>query len=125
MDQTRLLIKLDGQVSHEVDSIVECRGPKQHGRELQFKLELCCTCCKGRRIQLNSSKLLQVANEPLRDLAMQTIQMHNEGLEISGQATTLSGTQGILQDDFDMDGDDEADDESPDRGLTDHFGGHD
>ena len=28
MDQTRLLIKLDGQVSHEVDSIVECRGPK-------------------------------------------------------------------------------------------------
>ena len=84
MDQSRLLIKMDGQqTSHEVDSIVECRGPKQQGREQQFKLEMCCPCCNGRRIMLNSSKLLAVANEPLKDLAMQTLQMHSEGLEIS------------------------------------------
>ncbi len=75
---------MDGQqTSHEVDSIVECRGPKQQGREQQFKLEMCCSCCNGRRIMLNSSKLLAVANEPLKDLAMQTLQMHSEGLEIS------------------------------------------
>ena len=82
MEQTRLLIKMD-DTTHEVDSIVECRGPQQQGREQQFKLEMCCHCCEGRRIMLNSSKLLRIANEPLRDLAMQTIQMHSEGLEIS------------------------------------------
>ena len=80
----RLLLKLDGETSHEVDSIVECRGPLNPesincaagtgiAREQQFKLEMCCECCRGRRIQLSCSKLLQGANEPLRDLAMQTI----------------------------------------------------
>ena len=78
----RLLLKLDGETSHEVDSIVECRGPLNpessgvsggNAREQQFKLEMCCECCRGRRIQLSCSKLLQGANEPLRDLAMQTI----------------------------------------------------
>lgn len=77
MEQERLLLKLDGETSHEVDSIVECRGPLNpesgNAREQQFKLEMCCECCRGRRIQLSCSKLLQGANEPLRDLAMQTI----------------------------------------------------
>jgi len=107
MEQTRLLIKMD-DTTHEVDSIVECRGPQQRGREQQFKLEMCCHCCEGRRIVLNSSKLLRVANEPLRDLAMQTIQMHSEGLEISHQPGAPDHN---IQDDFDMDGDDEL--ESP------------
>ena len=57
MEQHRLLIKLADGSSHEVDSIVECRGPQQ-GREQQFKLEMCCTCCTGRRIMLSSTKLL-------------------------------------------------------------------
>lgn len=76
MDQTKLMITLDGTTSHEVDSIVECRGPTTQGREQQFKLEMCCQCCIGRRIQLNSTKLLRIANEPLKDLTMQTIMMH-------------------------------------------------
>lgn len=63
MGETRLLLQIDG-ASHEVDSIVECRGP-QKGREQQFKLEMCCPCCQGRRIQLNSTKLMEIANEPL------------------------------------------------------------
>ena len=78
-----MLIKMADGASHEVDSIVECRGPQQQGREQQFKLEMCCTCCAGRRVMLSSTKLLQIANEPLRDLALQTIEMHNEGLDIS------------------------------------------
>ena len=33
MEQERLLLKLDDETSHEVDSIVECRGPQTVGRE--------------------------------------------------------------------------------------------
>ena len=110
MDQPRLLLKLDGINNHEVDSILECRGPQQKGREQQFKLEMCCQCCLGRRIQIKSTKLLQVANEPLKDLALQTLQMHSEGLDISGQTSVgLSTAAGGIPDDFDMNEDEDED----------------
>ena len=41
---------------------------------------------------------------------MQTIQMHREGLDISGHTNANNALPGgLTQDDFDMDGDDEAD----------------
>ena len=71
-----------GEVTHEVDSIIECKGPL-HGNELSFKLEMCCPCCKGRDVILSRTRLIKMANEPLRDLALQTIEFHAEGLEIA------------------------------------------
>ena len=54
--------------THEVDSIIDISGPK-HGYEQQFKLEMCCPCCRGRIMRFKRKKLMEHANEPLRNLA--------------------------------------------------------
>lgn len=79
----QLLICVGGTM-HEVDSIIDITGPK-FGQDQQFKLELCCACCCGRTVRFKRQRLMQCANEPLKNLAEQTIQMHYEGFEISGK----------------------------------------
>jgi len=43
---------------------------------------MCCACCRGRKIQMKASQMIEKANEPLRDLIRQALQMYEEGLEI-------------------------------------------
>ena len=69
-------------------------------------------------MQLNRQQLLNGANSHLTELAQQTLQMHNEGLEIyqkqkqGGDFCSMGDEksmfqQSVIDDDFEMESDDE------------------
>ena len=97
-----LTIKVRGRV-HEVDSIVDIRDASLHQPKLlpftgsafnqtrteksyKFRLEMCCECCLGRSIWYSSDAIFELGNQHLQDLALQTVQLHEEGLRIAESA---------------------------------------
>lgn len=93
MSDIGLNISLNG-ILHEVDSIVDC-SQASIGKERKLKLEMCCECCAGRSFWLAESTVLKSGNKPLVDLALQTFDMHKEGLDIASRAKGVN-----FEDDF-------------------------
>ena len=44
------LLMTIGSSTHEVDSIIDIKGPK-NSKDQVFRLEMCCQCCKGRVVK--------------------------------------------------------------------------
>ena len=69
---------------------------------------MCCQCCQGRTIQRTRQQLLNGANSHLKELTEQTLQMHNEGLDICFKQVPDQPRMGedfqqsCLDDDFEM-----------------------
>lgn len=65
---------------------------------------MCCECCKGREITRTRQQLFIGANSHLAELATQTLEMYDDGLEIYQKPTpgneTLWDQKSIFQENF-------------------------
>jgi len=76
-----------GEAYHEVDSITDCKdsftaGTNKSELPLRLKVEMCCSCHKGRSLWFTYAQLMQDGNKALQNLTIQTVDMFQKGFEI-------------------------------------------
>ena len=71
---------------HLVDSIVQFKRTPQGVP--QFRLAMCCLCCKGRQFWFTKPKLEECGCSNLKKLAKQAEEMSVQGIDIQSHKTT-------------------------------------
>lgn len=84
MVDDKLTIEFDNQ-DHFVDTIVQFKKTKVGVP--QFRLAMCCNCCKSRMYWFSVSKITEQGSPALQSLAMQVQELYQEGIDIQSQKT--------------------------------------
>jgi hypothetical protein len=80
----RLTIKFDNN-DHLVDTIIQFKKTKLGVP--QFRLTMCCNCCRTRMYWFSVSKILEQGSPALVSLAKQVQELYQEGIDIESQKT--------------------------------------